>query len=194
MIKILASLLIISGLLLASPTGLVKCDDCQKDQMMNNPQGPRFLNKEPKEMMETIKIWKLTEALNLNENQSTRFFPKLKEMRDLRDEFEQNRMKALSKLDDYLKDAKKYEPDIKNMIKDFDENEAKFQEKIGKIKKELSSVLTPEQQAKYMLFQSQFDKEMHEMINKARERWQERRELREEQQEEPKGKRTWRFW
>jgi Spy/CpxP family protein refolding chaperone len=196
MVKVIAALLIIIGLVFTQPMEKPNCPEYSENeqQMMDRPQGPQFTEKEPRKMMETIRVWKLTELLNLSEDQSTRFFPKLKEMRDIRDEFEQTRMKVIGELDNFLKDAKKFESEIKNRLQELETGEVKSQEKIAKLKKEIASILTPEQQAKFMLFQMRFDREMHEMISKAKERWNDQREMRQDRREEQRAKRKWRFW
>ncbi|MCX8014997.1 MAG: hypothetical protein N2748_03160, partial [candidate division WOR-3 bacterium] len=85
--KILISLLIGLSIIFAQP---IPDDDppVPPEPMCESELGEH----KPREMMETIRIWKLTELLNLTEDQRAKFFPKLQDMRKTRDEFEQKRI------------------------------------------------------------------------------------------------------
>ncbi|MCX7785474.1 MAG: hypothetical protein N2201_04515 [candidate division WOR-3 bacterium] len=166
------------------------CEMCFADEdeiaiaeLPEKPGGPKFAEKRPKEKLEMIQTWKLTEVLNLTEDQSLRFFPKLKELRRAREEFDQKRMKILDEIEDYLRDAKKYEKELKAKIQEMELSETKFQELEKKLRKEIASILTPEQQAKFMLFQMRFNEELRDIIHRAKE-----------MKKEMRPKRPWRFW
>ncbi len=162
------------------------CEEClcvQDEPPPARPSGPDFEGKKPKEKLEMIRIWKLTEELNLSEDQSTRFFPKLKELKRVREEFEQNRMKIIEEIENYLRNAKKYEKELKAKIQELELSESKFREAEAKIKKEIAAILTPEQQAKFMLFQMRFNEELRNVIQRAKK-----------MKKEMRTKRPWRFW
>ncbi|MEO0083796.1 MAG: hypothetical protein ABIK33_05395 [candidate division WOR-3 bacterium] len=157
------------------------------------PDEPEFASKHPGQMMETIRVWRLTEILNLTEDQSVRFFPKIKELQKAREEFEQKRIEISSAIEDLLKDAKKYEKELKAKIQEFEQYETKLHEKEKQLRKEIANILTPEQQAKFMLFQMRFNREMREMIKEMRERKGEmKRKLRERFQEQ--RRKRWQLW
>jgi len=216
MIKVVTILIFGLSLIFAQPMTVQPnepfCSDCiNQGQMMEKPDessgpgltnqgpmmdrpdepfGPEYMNKEPREKLETIRIWQLTNALDLTEEQGTRLFPKLKDIRQARDSFERTRMKAINNLEEYLRDSKKFSNEIKNKLQEIELNEAKFRETEAKLRKEIASILTPEQQAKFMLFQMRFDNEMRQLIHKARNMPQER--MKREQGQRPA--RRWRFW
>lgn len=148
---------------------------------------------DPKQMVETIRIYKITEALDLTENQSVRFFPKLKEMRDAKEEFNQTRMKMVERLDGYLQDSKKFSADIKSLIAEFEASETNLRGKEARIKKEIANILTPEQQAKFMLFQMRFNREMREMVGKAREMHRGMKDCKKDKQESHRENKRWKF-
>lgn len=156
---------------------------------------PQFTENEPRKMMEAIRVWKLTKALNLSEEQSTHLFPKLNEMKEARDEFERTRMKVINELEDYLRDAKKFGSEIKTKLQELEMNENNLREKEARLRKEIASILTPEQQAKFILFQMQFDKEMHEMISKLKAKGKEASQMQQGRRHKGIEKRKlWRFW
>ncbi len=167
-------------------------DDMLCQMPMGNPKTMMHDMKNPKEMVETIRIWKLTQLLNLSEDQSTKFFPKLNTMRQLRDDYENNRMKAITELDDMLKAEKKDDKAIADKLAEIDQYDAKFQANEAKMKKDVASVLTTEQQAKFMMFQMRFEEDLRMAIHKAQgmkedaiKKWQENK---------PDHNRPWRFW
>lgn len=156
--------------------GKMSCDNPEMANQDFNPMTPDepimppdiMCKQNPREMVETIRIYKITEELNLTEDQSMRFFPKLKEMRIVKEEFNQTRIKLTEQLEGYLKDPNKFTKDIKSIITEIETNELKLREKENRIKKEINNILTPEQQAKFMLFQMRFNQEMREMVGKAK--------------------------
>lgn len=162
------------------------CEEClcvHDEPPPARPLRPDFEGKKPKEKLEMIRIWKLTEELNLSEDQSTQFFPKLKELQRIREEFERNRMKIIEEIENYLRNAKKYEKELKAKLQELELSESKFREAEAKIKKEIAAILTPEQQAKFMLFQMRFNEELRNVIQRAKN-----------MKKEMRAKRPWRFW
>jgi Spy/CpxP family protein refolding chaperone len=162
----------------------MECDDCEPmayhpqtmnrnmcvmrpDDMMS--RSDMLCKQNPKEMVETIRIYKITEELDLSEDQSVRFFPKLKEMRTAHEEYIASRRRLSEQLEGYLKDPNKFAKDIKSLVSELEAVETKLREKETRIKKEIGNILTPEQQAKYMLFQQRFNREMREMVGKAKD-------------------------
>ncbi len=159
---------------------------------MGNPQEMLRGMKKPQEMVETIRIWKLTELLNLSEDQSTRFFPKLKAMKQLRDDYEENRMKAINELEGMLHEGKNNDKMISDKLAEIEQYDTKFHTDEAKMRKDIASTLTPEQQAKFMLFQMRFEDELRMAIHKAQgmkkeaiKKWQENR---------PFHNRQWKIW
>jgi len=115
------------------------------------------------ERIETLKMWKLTEALDLSQEQAVVVFPLLNSFRLAEDSLRERQMILVRELGevlqsgtdsieilgiiDELKAAQKTECDIK--IELFDE---------------LPKILSAEQQAKYVLFEIEFRKKMMELI------------------------------
>lgn len=134
------------------------------------PEALDFMCKQdPKEMVETIRIYKMTEELNLTQDQSTKFFPKLKELRLAKEEFRETRLKIADEMEQYLKDPDKFTKEIKVLVGALEANEQKLRDIENRVKKEIGNILTPEQQAKFLLFQMQFNKQMREMVDKAKD-------------------------
>jgi len=147
------------------------CADRCEIAIKENPANYRDMEckQDPKEMVETIRIYKITEELDLTQDQSVKFFPKLKEMRDAREVYNAIKMTIGERLNSYLENPDKFKNEIKSLVGELEANETKMRESENRIKKEISNILTPEQQAKFLLFSMKFNQEMREMVGKARD-------------------------
>lgn len=124
-------------------------------------------NPKPLETLENLKMWRMTEELNLTEEQAGKIFPKLKKIRELKEKRREERYKELEKLSELL--AKKAKIDeIKKQVDLIRNNDKKHQSECEKIQDEIFALLTPEQQAKHLLFQSGFEFKIKKMLRKFR--------------------------
>ncbi len=123
--------------------------------------------KDPREIIEKVRIYKLTEALDLTEEQTTKFFPHLKEMRKTEQEFQKQRLELIQKLRDLLKNNTP-EQEIVNVLNKFQEIHKKRITAQMKEIEDLRQILTPVQQAKFMIFQEDFEREIRELIREVR--------------------------
>lgn len=123
--------------------------------------------KDPREIIEKVRIYKLTEALDLTEEQTTKFFPHLKEMRKTEQEFQKQRLELIQKLRDLIKNNAP-EQEIVNVLNKFQEIHKKRMAAQMKEIEDLRQILTPVQQAKFMIFQEDFEREIRELIREVR--------------------------
>ncbi len=130
--------------------------------------------REPVEAIETIRLWRLTEELKLNEDQTAKLFPKLRGIREMREDFEKARLKKLGELAELL--TKRVKPEeLKKKITELKELEKKFREKEETIRKEIESILSPEQFARFLIFQEKFEGRIRRLLKDIREkRWRKR--------------------
>jgi Spy/CpxP family protein refolding chaperone len=117
-----------------------------------------------RKQISSVKAWKLTEELNLSEEQAQSLFPAQKAYEDRKEQLRKKREAVEKELDDLLEAEEKNDERIKEkmtQLKNVDEqsrsNEDQFRAKISKI-------LSVEQQAKYELFEKNFEKELRQMI------------------------------
>ncbi|MEO0113828.1 MAG: Spy/CpxP family protein refolding chaperone [candidate division WOR-3 bacterium] len=124
------------------------------------PEDPK-----PLETLENLRMWRLTEELNLTEEQASKIFPKLKRIRELKEKRKEERNKEIEKLSELL--AKKAKGDeIKKQVELIRNNDKKHQNECEKIQDEIFAILTPEQQAKYLLFHVGFEGKIKKMLRK----------------------------
>lgn len=114
-------------------------------------------------MIEAIKIWKLTEVLDLRGEQMEKFFPKLRKLEEHRKDSIKERRRLLGKLRELIED-KESDKKIMNSIKNISEFDKKKKEDEENLRKEVMSVLTVKQQAQLLIFEERFEAEIRKII------------------------------
>jgi hypothetical protein len=123
--------------------------------------------KDPRAIIEKVRIYLLTEKLDLSTEQAVKFFPKLNELRKIEDDFQKERMEIMVRLENQVAD-KASEKDLRQTLDGFENLIKTKADKDKKIRDELKNVLTPVQQAKFLIFQTKFEKEIRDMIREIR--------------------------
>ena len=123
-------------------------------------------------------IWKMTEELELTENQAEKFFPKFRTHQDAVDKLREEQRESLKPIHESLKDGKDVsDEDLAAAIKAFQKIEAsKISSRVDFIES-LEGVLTTSQRAKLMLAPDKMRREAKENIKehkKSRQRRQKR--------------------
>ena len=123
-------------------------------------------------------IWKMTEELELTENQAEKFFPKFRAHQDAVDKLRKEQRMSLKSIHESLKDGKDVsDEDLAAAIKAFQKIEAsKISSRVDFIES-LEGVLTTSQRAKLMLAPDKMSREAKENIKehkKSRQRHQKR--------------------
>ncbi|UCG29094.1 MAG: hypothetical protein JSV53_06090 [candidate division WOR-3 bacterium] len=124
-------------------------------------------SRDPRAIIEKVRIYRLTKELDLTTEQAIEFFPKLNELHKIDNEFREQRHKILIQLkellsgdaadEDIMRSLSAYE----NILKD------RVERQIKKMR-EIRTMLTPSQQAKYLIFQDEFEREIREMIKEVK--------------------------
>lgn len=124
--------------------------------------------REPREWIETLRKVRLIDELRLSEEQITKFFPKLNELKETREQFNQQRRELIDELADLLAKGKKSIEQINAKLDKLFNLEEEFHKRETVLRKELRKILTPEQQIRFILFQTRFDDELRQMIQRVR--------------------------
>jgi predicted nucleic acid-binding Zn-ribbon protein len=123
-------------------------------------------------MIETIKIWKMTEALDLSEDQAAKFFPKLTQLEAARREFQRRQRLLRDELAVLLRQRPLRDQEIKARLEELDRTEADFRGRERAVRNEVRTILSLEQQARLALFEERFEAEMRRTIQDLRIRRQ----------------------
>jgi Spy/CpxP family protein refolding chaperone len=144
------------------------------------PEGPRFDNaqgqngpdakkrEEVRKKVEAVRMWRLTEELKLDEKTSTRLASFLSAMDEKRRDLLRERAETMR---DLRAEVKAGNPDEKKMRASLDrleKNRRDMMELEGKETGGIKNILSVEQQARYVIFQQEFRRELRGMIAGAR--------------------------
>lgn len=127
----------------------------------------QFDDKDPRAIIEKVKIYRLTQELDLSTEQAVMFFPKLHELQKIEKGFRQEKIRILFELKDLLRNNADDKEILKIVSKYEDIQRKKIEDQIKKIK-EMWKILTPVQRAKFLIFQEEFDREIREMIKQVK--------------------------
>lgn len=163
--------LIIGGMIVviivtAIITSRIQSSIHHKRLMRKSPHLAKLLgDKKPKDLLVTIKTVRAIDALDLNDEQSARFISLTRKRETLRKEYHKSLKDKLEELDRLVK-ANASDNELQKVIKELDEAEERFRTDTKKIKDDINSILTPEQQARLILFEKEFAREMQRFIEK----------------------------
>ncbi len=127
---------------------------------------PRQQFEKMREKINTLRIWKLTRVLNLNEDSASRVFPILNKYDRRRADIEYNQRVAMRNLRMAL--ANRDDARLQTVLDNLEANHEALERINGSERAELKKVLTVEQQAKFLLFQVRFNNQIKKMISEAR--------------------------
>jgi Spy/CpxP family protein refolding chaperone len=133
------------------------------------PGGPHNAQPAPNRKLEALRIWRLTQELNLSEDQAAQFFPKLKRIRELRQEHRVARQAMLDELDSLLAQEPVEPAGLKSVLDSLNTIDDNMHESELKLRQEIADLLTVEQQARLYVFEASFDRQARRMIEQIQE-------------------------
>lgn len=129
---------------------------------------PEEQREEIRKKIEAVRIWRLTEALQLDTSTSTKLAALLGSFDQQRRAIQHEQMEKMRTLRQALKAPKPDEATIKAALETLEKNHTAMDELKRKEMNSLKSILTIEQQARYVVFQLEFQREIRGMIAGAR--------------------------
>jgi hypothetical protein len=122
---------------------------------------------DPRVIIEKVRIYRLTKELDLTTEQAIQFFPRLKELQKIDSGFRAQQKALLDNLrvlvqegaqdQEITESLKRYEVILRDRV----------ERQLGKMK-EIRKLLTPSQQARYLIFQDDFEREIRQMIKEVK--------------------------
>jgi hypothetical protein len=134
------------------------------------PGGPPPMGMSP-ELQETLQVYlvfRLTEELELTDEQSLQLMPLIKKRERARWEHHQRRTDLQNELSSLLEDDEKSDAEIANAITALRELEKGFQRSEAQLDLEIAALLSTRQFARFVLFQQQFHNEIRQRIHRLR--------------------------
>lgn len=142
------------------------------EQGMDDMTGPvSRLSAEQREeirkKIEAVRVWRMTEALKLDEKTAAKFIPVISSIEHRRAELMREQMDAMR---DLRQGVASQRPDEKRLKAVIDKIELNHREMMKLREKEMEAAkdyLTIEQQARFLVFLHEFQRDMRRMINRA---------------------------
>jgi Spy/CpxP family protein refolding chaperone len=123
---------------------------------------------EVRKKVETVRMWRLTEELKLDEKTSARLASFLSSLDEKRRGLMRERMETMRDLRALLKTGNPDEKKLKADLAKIEKGHREMEELEGKETSGVKDILSIEQQARYVIFQQEFRREMRGMIAEAR--------------------------
>jgi Spy/CpxP family protein refolding chaperone len=121
-----------------------------------------------RENIETLRIWKLIDALDLTSDQSTSFLPVLKELQDAKRKFHDTREELIRKLESASESEQPDEKTLKADLLSLENARKQFQSQLDDFFVKSSQILTLKQQVKLLIFEEKFERRLREGIEQMR--------------------------
>jgi len=116
----------------------------------------------------TIHIWRMTEEVGLREEQAAQLFPKIREAFQVRWQAEATRRHLLRQLGRVNDSALPRSERLEQLLSQWAENQAKLYASQQAMEEAVKRVLSPMQQAKYVVFQERFHGELTRIVEEYR--------------------------
>jgi len=123
--------------------------------------------KKMREKLMTVKIWEMSERLDLSDEQAIKLFPIMRKQKAVIDSLRGEIENSFKKIRE-LVDSKANEKKISVAIKDYKNAKIMINETEIEYINKISEVLTPKQVAKYLIFEREFRRKMMDIIKQRR--------------------------
>lgn len=144
---------------------------------MGHKGGP--MREQVKDRIKTIKMWKLTEKLEMNESQSQRFFPIYNRFFDTWERIQISRGEVIQKLDELVQKDGASESDINRQLDKLDSLDRAGLDARIRFRDNVKDVLNTRQIGQLYVFEVKFMMEMRDIIGDARQEMRGKRQGRE---------------
>ncbi len=125
-----------------------------------DPRGERII--------EALLIWRLVDELNLSEQQIARIFPQIKALKEIRLELGRRKAQLQEELRALLQQQPRNRDQIRAKIAELEQLRVQIEQRRQLALREIQSVLTVEQQARFVLIQETFEAQTIRMLEEVR--------------------------
>lgn len=122
-----------------------------------------------RDMIHAYRVWKLTEVLELSDEEMPVFFSRLKQLEEKEAELVRQEQKGVREISELLQREDVREQDLRRALGGHEQSRAQLLEEIRNLKVEALSMLDTRQKCNYVVFEHRFRAELRDMIDRARE-------------------------
>jgi len=139
------------------------------------PEGSGQNRRQIRERIKTVKIWKLTEELNLTSKQSEQFFPLYNQFQEEKQQIESARMGTLQRLDELTAAENPPENEISGLLQKLDDYDAQMNAGQIEFREQLKDIISMRQIGRLYVFEIKFQNEIRDILKDAMMERRERR-------------------
>lgn len=133
-----------------------------------HPGPPEGLSEELQETMHLYMVFRLTEELELSDEQALKLMPLIKEREKIRWEFFRGQSELQRELGAMVEDTEISEAEIENRLTAIRQAERDFHQREDQLSLEIAGLLTTRQYATFVIFQQQFHNDMRQRVKRLR--------------------------
>jgi hypothetical protein len=163
-ILIMALFALILGMLLAIGVNT----DAQERRRSSGGIDISLSNEDVPRLFEIIRIWKIVEELELDDQQLQKFLPRFNELNDLRGKYYRQRHEASIEMKKLL-EANTPDSKLKSALDKYRDMEVEFHQKERQLEDALNSGLSIKQQIKFIAFEYEYRRDMNRLMRNLRE-------------------------
>lgn len=130
-------------------------------------RGKAWEGRPPREAIEAFRLYKLTEYLELDEDMAAKVYPRLAAIDAKRDEFAKARREMMKELREMMSKDKPNYSKAAGLAEKIRGLRIENHQRMEQLHDELFGLFNDEQKAKFVLFQTRFERRLKEMANKA---------------------------
>lgn len=119
---------------------------------------------ENRDRIQDFKMWKLVSALDLNQDQSSRFVPIYNDLDKLTRTYIENKQNNMKKIDQLIESRSSDNGAMERLLNDIEKDETYFLRNKRDLENNLFKVLNVMQRAAYVKFEFEFPKMLREMM------------------------------
>jgi uncharacterized protein (DUF1778 family) len=120
-------------------------------------------------MLEAIRVIRMTEVLKLTEEQVAKFLPRLKQIEERQRNLRQERARMVDQLAEML-DKPERQKELKPKLDELEKLEQEQMQRTRQLMRDLDTLLTVEQRARWRVFNERFGEEIREMAKEIRKK------------------------
>lgn len=138
-------------------------------------QGDRPMREQMRKRIETLKVWRLTEELNLTTEQSEKFFPAYNQFTDDRKAIEEERRTVFDQLNLLTVEDNPDNKKINELMDKLDNIDQKINGLRAKFRQDIKNILSTKQIGRLYVFEVEFMRHIQEIMHDAKMEMREKR-------------------
>lgn len=124
-------------------------------------------DRQAREIIDAYRVWKLTDVLDLSEEDMPRFFSRVRKIGEAEEEHRREQREAVREIDELLK-AGASEAELESALREYEEMRFRHWEETQKLREDAASMLSLKQRCQYTVFEERFRAEIRKMIDDVR--------------------------